>query len=397
MNSRKEQATVRYRQKLNDLGLDDLFEYVEFIKKGSHRLRCRQCGEMLTRSDDIFKGKTQRIKCRNCGNGSVLYSKEVDEVLAFYAEGHSLNETAEKFGIKKTQVMNWAKYRRVSNGRDALEILRECNRKRSTGELPMPDASYEAVRRKAKDHQTARLKEQGFEYIEGSKTSKKFTIRCMACDCVFTRNYSSIYKPINCPECSKQKRQELRQKKTAEHQAELQLKRDKRRARQEKKEQDELDRLNAPHICEVCGQTYTINDYMKSTCYKYRRNSGVCSAKCRDERGRQKYNAAKAKRGSHSCNHYSRARKLGLPKERGITLKNLVKRDGLTCAICGFPCYYYGTGKEDLYPSIDHIVPMHKGGGHTWDNVQIAHRICNSNKRDYVGEEWNNTEGGEQA
>jgi len=391
MNSRKKQATIRYRQKLHDLGLDDLFEYVEFIKKGSHQLRCKKCGESMTRCDDIFKGKTQRIKCRNCGNGSVLYSKEVDEVLNYYAEGHSLNETAEKFGIKKTQVANWAKHRRVSNGRDASEILRECNRKRSTGELPMPTTAH-----KAKIRQTARLKELGFEYI--GKTEDKLTIRCNICGCVFSRSYHNTYRRIiNCPECSKQKRQKLRQKKTEERRAELQLRKDERRARIEKRKQEEIDRLNAPHICTVCGQTYTINDYMKSTGYKYRRNSGFCSTKCRDERKKQNAYAARAKRGSHSYSHYTRARKLGLPKERGITLKNLVKRDGLTCAICGFPCYYYGTGKEDLYPSIDHIVPMHKVGGHTWDNVQIAHRICNSNKRDYIGEEWNNTKGGEQA
>jgi 5-methylcytosine-specific restriction endonuclease McrA len=31
-------------------------------------------------------------------------------------------------------------------------------------------------------------------------------------------------------------------------------------------------------------------------------------------------------------------------------------------------------------PTIDHIIPMAKGGGHIWDNVQVAHAICNSTK-----------------
>lgn len=35
-----------------------------------------------------------------------------------------------------------------------------------------------------------------------------------------------------------------------------------------------------------------------------------------------------------------------------------------------------------MYPTIDHIVAMANGGGHTWDNVQLAHAICNSYKRD---------------
>jgi 5-methylcytosine-specific restriction endonuclease McrA len=37
-----------------------------------------------------------------------------------------------------------------------------------------------------------------------------------------------------------------------------------------------------------------------------------------------------------------------------------------------------------LYPSIDHIVPLAKGGNHTWNNVQLAHHYCNTLKRDKV-------------
>ena len=36
------------------------------------------------------------------------------------------------------------------------------------------------------------------------------------------------------------------------------------------------------------------------------------------------------------------------------------------------------------HPTIDHIIPMSKGGGHVWDNVQVAHAICNSIKRDSI-------------
>ena len=36
----------------------------------------------------------------------------------------------------------------------------------------------------------------------------------------------------------------------------------------------------------------------------------------------------------------------------------------------------------DNYPSRDHVVPLAKGGTHTWDNVKLAHFRCNTLKRD---------------
>ena len=73
-----------------------------------------------------------------------------------------------------------------------------------------------------------------------------------------------------------------------------------------------------------------------------------------------------------------------------ITLEKLYNRDGGTCALCGGLCDYndyafrgsvFIAGNE--YPSIDHIRPLSKGGSHTWDNVQLAHRQCNSIKHNH--------------
>lgn len=54
--------------------------------------------------------------------------------------------------------------------------------------------------------------------------------------------------------------------------------------------------------------------------------------------------------------------------------------------ICGQMCdwndHSWSKYSGPLYPSIDHIVPMSKGGGHVWENVQVAHIICNSEKGD---------------
>ena len=37
-----------------------------------------------------------------------------------------------------------------------------------------------------------------------------------------------------------------------------------------------------------------------------------------------------------------------------------------------------------MYPSIDHIYPVSKGGMHAWNNVQLAHRKCNTYKSDSI-------------
>ncbi len=72
-----------------------------------------------------------------------------------------------------------------------------------------------------------------------------------------------------------------------------------------------------------------------------------------------------------------------------ISLTELYRRDAGICYLCGGKCDYRDRiiakdGKTvicgNLYPSIDHVVPLSRGGTHTWGNVALAHRMCNSVK-----------------
>lgn len=73
-----------------------------------------------------------------------------------------------------------------------------------------------------------------------------------------------------------------------------------------------------------------------------------------------------------------------------ISIDRLIKRDGDKCYLChekiNFDDYYINNSGIHIaggkYPSIDHVIPISKGGTHTWDNVKIAHRHCNTIKRD---------------
>jgi len=124
----------------------------------------------------------------------------------------------------------------------------------------------------------------------------------------------------------------------------------------------------AEHECCVCGKkfiaNYPLTKYCSDTCK--RRNYKV-----RDTRHRYK----------------------NITVDRGITLPKLAKRDHNQCQICGlFVDWndYIKTDKTticgDMYPSIDHITPISLGGLHSWSNVQLAHRGCNTRKNNkYVG------------
>lgn len=238
-----------------------------------------------------------------------------------------------------------------------------------------------------------KLTAMGFELLskyDGKKS--KVTIKCLRCGTTKEiQAYIITRDGTACASCKRKKREEREEARKAEKEEKAK----KSRELKETREAEHLRRLTAPHVCKRCGKTYTIEQYMKSIGTRYERNSGYCSRACRDKakaendrRNRQRYRS-EGKR--HRCKHYTRAKKLGLPAEEGITLKKLIARDGATCAICGLACDCGGDFRGDLYPSIDHIVPLAKGGGHTWDNVQVAHRLCNSNKRDLVDKKWNNT------
>lgn len=68
-------------------------------------------------------------------------------------------------------------------------------------------------------------------------------------------------------------------------------------------------------------------------------------------------------------------------------LKEVYKRDGGICYLCGKPCDWDDFFVKDgviiygnNYPSRDHVVPKSKGGANDWENIRLAHRGCNAKK-----------------
>lgn len=125
-------------------------------------------------------------------------------------------------------------------------------------------------------------------------------------------------------------------------------------------------------ICPICGSVFHSEYPNKIYCSK------KCATKNRDKK-RKRNNKFKGK------NIRSRCRKYGVYYDPSVKPELVFARDKMVCKICGFNCDSGDRtwGSFGPYsPSVDHIIALANGGTHTWDNVQTAHVICNSYKRD---------------
>ena len=131
-----------------------------------------------------------------------------------------------------------------------------------------------------------------------------------------------------------------------------------------------IDYENATHKCKRCGATVVGG-----------KSHRLCKA-CKDKASRESKHKG-------CTQHRARVitRETGAEYEPGITLEKVYERDGGVCWICGKP-----TDTSDRrwgpcgpnYPSVDHVIPLAKGGSHTWANVRLAHHKCNSVKSDHL-------------
>ena len=130
--------------------------------------------------------------------------------------------------------------------------------------------------------------------------------------------------------------------------------------------------------CVSCGKVFCTRNA----------KANACSRECRRKRvaewTRNKYATnAEYRERSLAEAHARRAAKLGRGN-KVVLLGYLIERDGGQCRIpnCLFPHRKVGAvgSKGPLRPSIDHIIPLSKGGEHALHNVQLAHAKCNLSK-----------------
>ena len=186
-----------------------------------------------------------------------------------------------------------------------------------------------------------------FEYV--SHSLGRIKLKCKICGNVIERANSTVrQKNISCEYCREEKELiEARQKMMRFF--------------------DALIYAKTPRKCKVCGKEF---------CSPYPTQI-YCSERCKSKKNRSNYRSR--------CRHY------GVYYDPAVTYKKVIKRDGGICKICGKVCNPNDASWGNIgpdFPTVDHIIPLAKGGTHTWDNVQCACAICNSSKRDLIDDEW---------
>ncbi len=123
--------------------------------------------------------------------------------------------------------------------------------------------------------------------------------------------------------------------------------------------------------CIGCGNTLAKSQYYKSASTDDGLNR-YCKHCCKVNRSLESVRK-RDKRSKLSVRQRYRANTLGLACDPTVTLAEVFKRARGICALCD-------KWVQPKHASMDHILAMVKGGGHTYDNLQLSHLKCNLRK-----------------
>jgi 5-methylcytosine-specific restriction endonuclease McrA len=168
--------------------------------------------------------------------------------------------------------------------------------------------------------------------------------------------------------------------------------------------QQAIEQVIAKRTCERCGQPF----------HPKTKRARWCSTRCHDayrwvieyRRNHPWHNAAE--RPCHRCGTLTKASRRGRTacarckaivdrinhktakwrrkaRMKGADVQpfrphDVHMRDGYRCQICGTKTNPKASPCSDRYPTLDHIIPLSRGGAHSRENTQTACRRCNMAK-----------------
>lgn len=98
--------------------------------------------------------------------------------------------------------------------------------------------------------------------------------------------------------------------------------------------------------------------------------------------GRQKPGAWNDKR--RDSYHRRRALKKAASTGEPVLFAEIAARDNWLCSLCGKPVDSLVKWPDSMSPSMDHVMPLSRGGAHDPSNVALAHLGCNTAKNNRI-------------
>lgn len=149
-------------------------------------------------------------------------------------------------------------------------------------------------------------------------------------------------------------------------------------------------------VCEMCASEYEAehnlpSKYCSKSCAK---EAGAVRAGCRDRKCRDcgvslgyfslvslcEDCKAQSLRAARKAGKHRRRARIYAVEHETIKAAEIYERDGWRCGLCSGRVSKHHTYPHPMSASLDHIVPLSKGGTHTKDNTQLSHWSCNHQK-----------------
>lgn len=83
---------------------------------------------------------------------------------------------------------------------------------------------------------------------------------------------------------------------------------------------------------------------------------------------------------ARDAEHRRRALKAGAATGQPVKLAYIAERDGYKCHLCSKKVNMKLKAPHPMSPSLDHVIPLSRGGAHDPVNVSLAHLRCNTAK-----------------
>lgn len=312
----------------------------EIVRLANEGHTAKEIAEELAVSYTLVSARLREAGVKAVKKIKRPFKLDHEAVRIYYSEGHTARETAAHFGASKDYVRQICKGIRAGNQYTDGQFDREANAIRYIEE-----------------------RTPWFEYAgDFTGLDGYVNLKCKKCGAIIRKSFVTVKH--GCAECTECKKAEAQQK---AEQKEAQKR--KQEAEADYRRWFRLSNLKTEQIsmqtCEACGELFVPT----------RRGVMTCSDTCQRRR-------------NNTLSKDKRLRRIaGALVDKDIDLQKLYERDKGVCALCGMICDwedYEERGNTfiagNTYPSIDHIIPLSRGGKHAWDNVQLACRLCNSKK-----------------